>query len=199
MSFNCFLYSLRLNTDVPLSHSSRTMLQKPLNKGDVVTVIFVNLRRVPFTEAVSAYSVIAEVVTDDGELLLYGSFRDGENSLVAFDSIPQAVVLYVLRNHKGHCEHTALACLLFPYLQAEALTVFHNVARSELYNIADADSQIPFKHESRGDTLIGAAAAEALLHCLYYLFVLLCCQSLCSLVHVCLQQSEVRIIRRSSS
>ena len=95
MTFYCPLYPLRLNADVPLSHSCGTVLQEPLNKSNVIAVIFVNLRCVPFTEAVSAYSVIAEVVTDDGELLLYGSFRDGENQLILLYAITKAVVFYV--------------------------------------------------------------------------------------------------------
>ena len=67
MILNCLLNSLRLNADVPLSHSGRTVLQEPLHKGNVIAIVFVNLSRVPFTEAVSAYSVIAEIVADDGK------------------------------------------------------------------------------------------------------------------------------------
>lgn len=102
------------------------MLQKPLNKGDVVTVIFVNLRRVPFTEAVSAYSVIAEVVTDDGELLLYGSFRDGENQLILLYTVTQTIIFYVLLNDERDGEDASLAGFLLCNLKSVSVSIANN-------------------------------------------------------------------------
>ena len=96
MAFYCHLNPLRLNAYISLRYGGRAVLQKPLNKRNVIAVILVYLRRVPFTEAVSAYSVIAEVVTDDGELLLYGSFRDGENQLILLYTVTQTVIFDVI-------------------------------------------------------------------------------------------------------
>jgi hypothetical protein len=52
------------------------VLQKPLDKGNIKAVIFVNFRRVPFTEAVGADALEAKVIADDGKLLPDGPFRN---------------------------------------------------------------------------------------------------------------------------
>ena len=51
------------------------MLQKALHKGIIKAVVLVNLRRVPFAEAVGADALIAQVFADDGKLLLDRPFR----------------------------------------------------------------------------------------------------------------------------
>lgn len=56
---------------IPLRHGGAAVLQKPLHKRDIITVISVNLRGVPFSEAVSADAVIAEISTNGGKLLLH--------------------------------------------------------------------------------------------------------------------------------
>ena len=108
MPLYCLLYPLRLNADVPLGHSGRTMLQEPLHKGYVITIVFVYLCCIPLAEAVSADTLIAEVVADNGKLLLYGALCDGENQVFALYPIAQAVVFYVLLYDKGHSENAAL-------------------------------------------------------------------------------------------
>ena len=190
MSLNCLLYPLRLNADVPLSHRRRTVLQESLNKGNIVAVVFVDFRCIPLAEAVSADALIAKVVADNGKLLLYGALCDGENQVFALYPIAQAVVFYVLLYDEGHSENSALAGLLLHNLKPVSVAIPHNVARSELHNVADSDTQVALKHKSRCDSLIGAAAAEAFLHGLDYLFVLRCGQRLCSLVHHALQKQK---------
>ena len=108
MSFYRLLYPLWLDADVALCGACRTVLQEPLNKGNVVAVVFVNLCCVPLAEAVGADALIAKVVADNGKLLLYGALCDWEDTLIALDGVSQTVVFYVLSNHKGDSENSAL-------------------------------------------------------------------------------------------
>ena len=55
------------------------MLQEPLDESNVVPAGFVNLCGVPLAETVGADALKAQVVADDGELLLNCAFSDGEN------------------------------------------------------------------------------------------------------------------------
>jgi len=187
MSFYCLLYPMRLDADVALCGACGTVLQEPLNKGDVIAIVFVYLCCVPFAEAVSADALIAKVVADNGKLFLYGALCDGEDSLIALDGVSQTVVFYVLSNHKGDSENSALACFLLHDFKPVSVAVSHNVAEPEPENIADSQTKVAFQHKRGGDALIGAAAAEAFLHSLYYFFVLLSGERLCSLVHHVLQ------------
>ena len=41
MTLNGLFYPLWFNADVALSHSRGTVLQEPLNKGNVITIVFV--------------------------------------------------------------------------------------------------------------------------------------------------------------
>ena len=59
MSFDCLLYPLRLNPYIPLRHGGGAVLQEPLDKGNVIAVLLVNLSRVPLAEAVGADALIA--------------------------------------------------------------------------------------------------------------------------------------------
>ena len=89
MSFNRLFDPLRLDADIPLRDGGGTVLQQPLDKGNVEAVVPVNLRRVPFAEAVGADALKAQVIADNGKLLLDGAFRnqthrvngDGPNDL----------------------------------------------------------------------------------------------------------------------
>ena len=65
------LYSLWLDSDIPLSYCGGAVLQKPLNEGYVAAVGLVYLRGVPLAEAVRAYTVIAQIVADGFKLLLH--------------------------------------------------------------------------------------------------------------------------------
>ena len=103
------------------------------------------------------------------------------------DAIPQAVILYVLLDHERDCEDTLLACLLFHDGEAEASAIIHNVAGTELHDIADPQPKVSFQHESRCHSLIGTEEAAAFLHGSYNVLVLFCGQSRCFLVHFCLQ------------
>ena len=59
MILDCLLDPLRLNANIPLGDGGAAVLQKPLDKGYVVTAAFVDLRGVPLAEAMGADAIIA--------------------------------------------------------------------------------------------------------------------------------------------
>ena len=137
MTFNCLLNSLRLNANITLRYGSRTVLQEPLNKSNVIAIVLVNLCRVPFAEAVGAYALIAQIVADYSKLLLDCPLSYWKHTLITLNSIAKAVVLYILLDEQRDCEDAALACLLLYDLQVVAFTIKHYVARTKLQNVAD--------------------------------------------------------------
>ena len=54
MILNGFFDPLRLNANVSLSNRGGTVLEKSLDKGDVITVVLVDFRSIPLAETVSA-------------------------------------------------------------------------------------------------------------------------------------------------
>ena len=127
MSFDGLLDPSWLDTDVALGCGGTGMLQEPLDKGNVISAVLVNLGGIPLPEAVSADALIAQVVTDDMKLLLYGSFCHGEDGGGALNTIPQTVILDVLLDNKGNCERSELAGLLLGDVQTEAVTISYDV------------------------------------------------------------------------
>ena len=81
MPFNRFFDPLRLNADVSLGRSGGAVLQEPLDKGNIKPIRLVNLGGVPLAEAVGADALKAQVITDDGKLLLDGSLRDRKQAI----------------------------------------------------------------------------------------------------------------------
>ena len=95
---NCFFNPLRLHADITLGGGGGAVLQKPLHQGNVITTVFVNLRSIPFAEAVGTDALIAQIVAYNPKLLLYCPFCDWENQVIAPDAAAQAVILHVLLN-----------------------------------------------------------------------------------------------------
>ena len=178
-----FFDALGFNANVALSCSSTAVLKEPLNQDNVVTVGFVDLSGIPLSEAVSADILIAQIVADDVQLLLDRALCDGEYDLRASNTMTQAVILNVLVKHQGDSEDPALSCLLLHNLQAVTITIPYNVAQTELQNIADPKPQVALQNQRRGDAIIGSAAGKAFPHGLNDLFVLLCGQCFCFLIH----------------
>ena len=183
MPLNGCLNPLWLDTDVTLRDSGRAMLQKPLDKGNVIPVILVNLRGVPLAEAVGADTVIAQVVTNQFQLLLDSSGGDGEDQVIFVDAMSQTVVFNILSNDYRHSENALLAGLLLNDLQVVAPSVLNNVPAAEIDDVTDPDSQICFQNQRCGNTFIRAAATKALFHSLDDLCILLCGESFRCLVH----------------
>ena len=91
---------LRLNSNIPLRNCGRTVLQKPLHQSNVITIRFVNLRCVPFAEAVRSDSFITKIIADKGKLFLNGSLCDGEDQIPCANAAAEAVVFNVLFHHR---------------------------------------------------------------------------------------------------
>lgn len=173
MSFNRLLDPLGFDADVALRDGCAAVLQKALDQGNVKAVVLVDLRGVPFTEAVSADALIAEVITDAGKDLLHFPRRDGENQITVSDAVAQTVILDVLLNHERDREDALLSRFLLDDGQAEASAVVHDVTGTKTHDVADAQAEVPFEHKRRGDTLIGTAAAKAFAHGRDDFFILL--------------------------
>ena len=140
MVLDCFLNPLRLNADIPLRGGGAAVLQQPLHKGNIITVILVNLRCVPLAEAVSAYVGIVKIITDDCKLLLDCPFRDRENALRAPDAVAQTVVLNILLNQERDGKDSALPGFLLHDFQTVAVAVPDNIAKPQLQYIADTQT-----------------------------------------------------------
>ena len=89
MSLDGCFNSLRLNANVSLGDGGRAVLEKPLDKGDVIAVGLVDFRSIPLSEAVGADALKSQVVTDDGKLFLHSPFRNGKDQIFSADAVPQ--------------------------------------------------------------------------------------------------------------
>ena len=187
MTLDCLFYPLRFDADVSLRHRRAAVLQEPLDKGNVIAIVAVDLSRVPFAEAVRADPLIAQIIADASKDFLHFPCRDGEDQLRVLDPIPQAVVFDVLLNDKGNSKDAPLDCLLLHDGEAEAPAIIHNVTGAELHNVADPQAQVAFQHKSCRHALIGAKEAAAFPHGGDDILVLLCGQSCRFLVHDALQ------------
>ena len=76
MILNGLFNPLWLNADVTLCGGGTAVLQKPLNKGDVIDIGLVDLCRIPFAETVGADALVTQIVADDPQLFLNCSFCD---------------------------------------------------------------------------------------------------------------------------
>ena len=65
MVFYGLLNPLWLNADVSLGGGSGTVLQQPLDKGNVESVIVVDFRCIPLAEAVGADAINVQIVAHD--------------------------------------------------------------------------------------------------------------------------------------
>ena len=137
MPLNCLLDPLRLDADVSLRHRCAAVLQEPLNKSNIIAIVLVDLRGVPLAEAVCADPFIAQIIADASKDLLHFPCGDGEDQVGALYPIPQAIILDVLLDHKGDSKDALFACLLLHDGEAEASAVADNIARAELYNVAN--------------------------------------------------------------
>ena len=95
MSFNGLFYPLRLNADVTLCCACAAVLQKTLHKSNVIAIVSVNLCCVPFAETVGADSVKAQVIANDGKLLLNRPCGDREDQISFVITLYQGVPEYL--------------------------------------------------------------------------------------------------------
>ena len=132
--------SLRLDADVTLSDGGGAVLQEPLDKGDIITIVLVNLRGIPLAEAVSADALEPQIAADDGKLLLHRSFCDREEEIVGADAVAQTVILDILLNQERDGEDSALPGFLLHDFQTVAVAVPDNIAKPQFQYIADTQT-----------------------------------------------------------
>ena len=83
-----------------------------MNEGYIIAIRLVYLCGIPLPERVRADAVIAQIITDDFQLLLDGSLADGEKKVGGLDAITQGIVFRILLNDKGNSKDTLFPCLL---------------------------------------------------------------------------------------
>ena len=147
MSLNGGFNSLRLNSNVTLRDGGGAVLQKPLNKGNVVSVGLVDFRSIPLAKTVCADTFKAQIVTDDSKLFLNGTLCNGENQIFSGNAIPQTVVLHILSDHQRDGEHAPLACLLLHDFKVVSITVPNNVTGAKFHNVTDTQAQVSLQHK----------------------------------------------------
>ena len=109
MPFNRFLDSLRLDADVVLCGGCGAVLQKPLDKGDIIAVVLVDFGGVPFPKAVGTDPLIAQIMRSFWTCAFTGNLRELRSSereaafikvvvagKLAFDVVPLVGVVFVL-------------------------------------------------------------------------------------------------------
>lgn len=124
MCLYCLFNTSWLNANVALGDACAAVLQKALNKGNVITAVLVNLRCVPLAEAVCADPLKAQVIAHKGKLLLNGSFGQRKDALIASDPVPQTVVFQILQNHDGNGENPLLPCFWCQGDGSSVLSIF---------------------------------------------------------------------------
>lgn len=183
MILNGSLNTLWFNTDIALCGGGAAMLQEPLNKGNVIATVLVDLCGIPFAEAVGTDTLIAQVIADNVQLLLDRALSNGKDDVRSSDTVAQAVIFNVLVKHQRDSEDPALASLLLHDLQPIPLSITDNVALPEAQHITDPQSQVPLQNQCCSDPFIGSAAGETFSHGLDDLFVLFRGQRFCFLIH----------------
>lgn len=138
MTFNRSLNPLRFYTNIPLCDRCAAMLQQPLYQRNIVSIGFINLRGVPLAEAVGADLLKAQIFTDNMQLLLDCSCGDREHQIISLDTVPQTVVFNILGNDQRNGEHSVLAGFMLHDFQMVAISVPDNIARTQFYDITDA-------------------------------------------------------------
>ena len=183
VSLNGSLYPLWFHANISLSDRRAAMLEKPLDKRNIITITFINLGGIPLPEAVCADALISKNITDKGKLLLYRPLCQRKYSLCGLDGVAQAIILNILLNNKGNGEHTLFPCFLLCNLQAVAVAVVHNVGKPQIQDIGNPQAQVSFQNKRCRHSVIRSAGDSALAHSLDDFGVLFGGQGFRFLVH----------------
>ena len=168
-----------------------------MNEGNVKTIVSVNLCRIPFAEAVGADSLVAQIVTDNGKLLLHSSGRKRKHQCITRNAVAQAIILNILIDYQGNSENTLFPCFLFCDSKAIPSPIVHDITKAKLHNVADAQAKVSLKHKSGCYALVRTETASALFHRCDDFSILLCRESGCLFVHYRPpKEKKVRILGR---
>ena len=116
-----------LYADITLCDGGRAVLQKVLDEDNVVIVRPVYLRCVPLAERMGADAVIAEIVTDFAQMLLYLRRGERDNHSVRCNLMVNAIDTQELIERKRNSEGSGFSGLLFRDGQAVAFPVLYNI------------------------------------------------------------------------
>ena len=166
MPLDGLLQLLLLDADVALCHGGGRVLQELLDKGNIVPAVLINLRGVEFAKAVRADAVIAKVVTDELQVLLHGTFRQGEDNAFRWNPVVEAVAADELIQRQGNGECSRLFRFLLHDGKTVTLSVFYDVSKAQMDDVRDTQTKIRFEDQGGSDTFIRSASGKALLRCL---------------------------------
>ena len=113
MVFDRLFDPLRFQTDISLRDCRTAVLQKALNKSNIVTVIFVYFGGIPLSKTMSADSVIPQIITNEFDLLLDSPFCYWEDQIGWLDAVTQAIVLDVLLDYQRNSKDPVFSGFLF--------------------------------------------------------------------------------------
>ena len=115
MPLNRGFDALRLNADVALRHACAAVLQKALDKRNVIAAFLVDFGGVPLAEAVGADPLKAQVIAHNGKLLLDCPFGQRKNAVIASDAVSQAIVFKVLPDDQWNSKNALLSIRTFVF------------------------------------------------------------------------------------
>lgn len=142
------------------------MLQKTLNKDDVVTAIVVDRSRVPFAEAVCADVGIAKIIANHFEVSLNLPDSDREQEIVVRDLVCVCVVAEKGVDFVRHGETPLLPRLLFGHVQAVSAAVFQDIGHMETQNVSNPHAKVRFGCEDSRNPWVGAADLKSIQKCM---------------------------------
>lgn len=164
---------VRLQVQVSLCDSRGGMLKHVLDDPYIFPAFLIELMREVFTETVSAYSVITEVVCYFLQILLHVPLSKRVQPVTVFDVVFLTVCHDLLIQFIGYRERTLLSCfLLFDGKPVPAALVYEGI-RCQKQDILYTHPEIGFQHEHECYPLVGAEIAAPFLHGGYDVFILL--------------------------
>ena len=161
VSRNRLFHLLITHADVAPGDGWAGVLQKPLDKHDVMPVVVVDASGVPLAETVCADVLVAKMVTSGFQMPLHLANRDREQRRVCVDVVFPSVVGEELVDLSGDGEPSLLPRLLLGHIQSVSLAVFHNVGQFEPQNVSNTHPQIGLGGEDRRYPFVGAATLKA--------------------------------------
>ena len=138
MTGNRLFHLLITHADVAPGDHRTAVLQKPLDKHDVVSVVVVDAGGVPLAEAVGADVLIVEEVAHKLEMVLDLSRADGEQKGAVRDLVRVCVASQEAVDLIGDGEPSLLPGLFLDHVQAVSAAVLHDVGHMQAQNVSHA-------------------------------------------------------------
>ena len=161
MTGNRLFHLLIAHADVAPGDGWAGVLQKPLDKHDVMSVVVVNARCIPLAEAVCADVLIAQMLTHQLEVVLDLAYRDGEQKGAVRNPVRVCIGSQEAVDLIWDSELAALARLLLHHVQAVSAAVLHDVGHMQAQNVSHAHPKIRLGCEDRRHSGIRAAIPKA--------------------------------------